>query len=167
MSEAAVPADSEELPEPVSRWSTVQPWLTLLVRLGLAGIFGVAGYLKVVDPAGAVQSVQAYQLFPPELAQIIGYALPFAELALALLLVIGLAPRLVAVASALVLLAFIGGIISAWAKGLSIDCGCFGTGGKVKPGEERYLEDILRDVGFLALAAWIYLWPRSKFSLDG
>lgn len=61
---------------------------------------------------------------------------------------------------------FIAGIVSAWARGLNIDCGCFGTGGPVAPGETAYGVDIARDIGFLALAGIVMVWPRSPLSLD-
>ncbi|WP_232778484.1 MauE/DoxX family redox-associated membrane protein [Carbonactinospora thermoautotrophica] len=142
------------------------PWISTLVRVALAGIFGAAGLLKIGDPNGSVRAVQAYQLFPNNVAQLIGYALPFLEIALALVLLVGLATRFAAVVGGLLLLAFIGGVASAWARGLSIDCGCFGGGGQVAPGETRYLEEILRDIGFLVLAAWLAFFPRSRFTLD-
>jgi hypothetical protein len=52
------------------------------------------------------------------------------------------------------MLAFILIILSVWARGLSIDCGCFGGGGELpSEGKElRYVKDILRDLGFFSLA---------------
>ena len=41
----------------------------------------------------------------------------------------GLLTRPVAVLSALMLAGFVIGIASAWARGLQIECGCFGGGG--------------------------------------
>ncbi|GAA1777858.1 MULTISPECIES: MauE/DoxX family redox-associated membrane protein [Streptomonospora] len=147
------------------RWSAVQPWATLLARLGLAGVLAFAAVSKL-PPALSVQSVEAYQLFSPELSRFIGFTLPLLELALALLLVVGMATRYVGAASGLLMLVFIAGIASAWARGLNIDCGCFGTGGQVAEGETRYGLDIARDLGFLALAAVVTIWPRSPLALD-
>ena len=52
------------------------------------------------------------------------------------------------------MIVFIAAVSSAWARGLSIDCGCFGGGGQVAAGQTKYLQEILRDVGLLALAAF-------------
>jgi hypothetical protein len=68
--------------------------------------------------------------------------------------------------SALLMLAFVIGISQAWARGLSIDCGCFGGGGQVAPGEANYLTPLLRDAGLAALGIYLFLYPRSKFALD-
>ncbi|MFJ1702374.1 MauE/DoxX family redox-associated membrane protein [Kitasatospora sp. NPDC088346] len=141
-------------------------WFGLVVRLALAVVWGWAGLAKVSDPAEAAQAVRAYEILPESLVKPIGYGLPFLELALAVLLLIGLGTRIVAVISAVLLLAFIGGIASAWARGISIDCGCFGGGGTVDASKTEYLQEILRDSGFLLLALWLIFRPRTKLSAD-
>lgn len=148
-----------------SWWGVLQPWVSLAARLGLAGVLAVSAYTKL-PPALAVTSVEAYQLFPSDVAVFIGFTLPLFELALALLLLSGLATRYVGAVTGLLMIVFIAGIISAWARGLTIDCGCFGTGGPVAEGETAYGIDIARDVGFLALAGIVMIWPRSPFALD-
>ncbi|MGO1974432.1 MAG: MauE/DoxX family redox-associated membrane protein [Propionibacteriaceae bacterium] len=141
-------------------------WVSTLVRLGLAGVLLVAGSLKVIDPHASVQAVAAYELLSPALETWVGWGLPFLEIALGLLLAAGLMTRWAAAAAGLLMVVFIVGVVSAWTQGLSIDCGCFGGGGQVAPGEERYLGEILRDLGFLAMAVWLVVRPRSRFSLD-
>jgi hypothetical protein len=61
---------------------------------------------------------------------------------------------------------FIGGIASAWARGLSIDCGCFGHGGAIEPSQTRYPQEIARDLGLLACAMWLIIRPRTAYGLD-
>jgi uncharacterized membrane protein YphA (DoxX/SURF4 family) len=129
-------------------------------------VFLVAGGLKVIDPQSSVAAVRAYRLLPSSLATIVGWGLPFAEIALGVLLLAGIATRLVAVASAVLLLIFIAAVTSAAARGLSIDCGCFGGGGDVAPGQAAYGIEIVRDVGLLLLAVWLVWQPRSRLTLD-
>ncbi|WP_067971131.1 MauE/DoxX family redox-associated membrane protein [Nocardiopsis trehalosi] len=162
---AAAPAAPDRPPGTARRLAAVQPWATLAARLALAGVLAYAAATKL-PPALSVQSVEAYQLFPPAVAEFIGLTLPLLEFALALLLVVGLATRYAAAATGLLMVVFIAGIVSAWARGLSIDCGCFGTGGPVAPGETAYGTDIARDLVFLALAVLITVWPRSPLALD-
>ncbi|MFE4513694.1 MauE/DoxX family redox-associated membrane protein [Kitasatospora sp. NPDC056783] len=157
------PAPTPTARRPVPAWSE---WLGTAVRLGLAVVWGWAGLAKVSDPAEAAQAVRAYEILPEGLVKPIGYGLPFLELALALLLVAGLGVRLVAAVSALLLLVFIAGISSAWARGISIDCGCFGGGGHVDESRTEYLQEILRDTGFLVLAGWLLWRPRTRLSAD-
>jgi hypothetical protein len=68
--------------------------------------------------------------------------------------------------SALLFLAFIVGISSAWARGLSIECGCFGGGGEIPDAAAAYPGEIARDVGLLALSLWLVVRPRSRLALD-
>ena len=153
-------------PRTVSRSELIRDVIGLLARLGLAAVWLISGIIKAVDPRTTVVAVRAYQIFPGSLVGIIAGILPFLEIALGVLLVVGLATRLTAVLSAVVLVAFIAGVISAAARGLSIDCGCFGGGGDVAAGQTAYTEEILRDLGFLALAVYLIVWPDTPLSVD-
>jgi len=132
----------------------------------LGGVFVVAGALKAVDPQSSVAAVSAYELLPASLATIVGWGLPFAEIALGLLLLAGIATRAVAAVAGMLLVIFIAGVVSAAARGLSIDCGCFGGGGQVNPGDTAYGTELVRDVGLLLLAAWLVWKPQSRLALD-
>jgi uncharacterized membrane protein YphA (DoxX/SURF4 family) len=150
------------------RWERAWPWISTAARIGLAAVWIVAGLLKAGDLAASGRAVNAYQLMPYEAARVVGAVQPFLEIALGLLLLAGLAVRLSAVLSAVLLTVFIAGIVSAWARGLRIDCGCFSAGGELGAGQSpQYASEIARDAGFLALAG-ILLWrPWTRFSLDG
>lgn len=139
----------------------------LLVRLGLAAVWLVSGAIKASDLNQTYLAVQAYDLLPGSVSSVVAGAIPFLELALGVLLLVGLGTRITAAVSALVLLAFIGAVAQSWARGLTIDCGCFGGGGQVAPGETKYPQEIARDIGFLLLAGWLMVRPRSILSLDG
>ncbi|MEU4338196.1 MauE/DoxX family redox-associated membrane protein [Micromonospora lupini] len=155
-------------PTRAGSWAAVRPWLSTAARLGLAAVWLVAGASKVGDLAASGRAVNAYQVLPYDVATVVGAALPFVELALGVLLVIGLATRLSAAISVALLLVFIAGISSAWARGLAIDCGCFGSGGQLAEGQApSYLPEILRDLGFLVLAGFLVIWPRTPVSVDG
>lgn len=138
----------------------------LLARLVLGGALLVAGGLKVGNPRGAARAVQGYEIFPFEMAAYIGYALPWIEVVVGLLLVLGLFTRINGLIGALLMTAFVIGIAQAWARGLTIDCGCFGGGGQVAAEETRYGREIARDILFAACGAWLVLRPRTTYSLD-
>lgn len=151
-----------------TRTATAMPWVATAARLGLAAVWLIAGGLKVGDLADSGRAVNAYQLFPYDVAKVIGAALPLLEITLGLLLLAGLATRLVAGISAGLLVIFIAGISSAWARGLAIDCGCFSKGGELGAGATpAYGWEIARDVGFLVLAGILLWWPRTRYSIDG
>jgi len=132
-----------------------------VARLGLAAVFLVSGVLKAVDPDATYVAVRAYDVLPKAGVTLVAGILPWLEIVLGLLLLAGLATRVVAVASAGLLVVFIAGVVQAWARGLSIDCGCFGGGGAVDPGQTTYGLELLRDAGFLLMAAWLIVRPRT------
>jgi len=138
----------------------------VLARLILGVVLIWAGAAKVTSPALSARAVRAYQILPYDLAGYVGYALPVVEVLVGLLLVIGLFTRASAVVGGLLMVAFIIGISSAWARGLSIDCGCFGGGGTIAAAQTQYPLEILRDIGVAACAAWLVVRPRTAYSLD-
>jgi len=56
-------------------------------------------------------------------------------------------------------------IASAWARGLQIDCGCFGGGGPAHADAAKYVSELARDFGLLVLAAWLVWRPASRLAL--
>ena len=143
-----------------------QPWLTLIARLVLGGVLLAAGGLKIANLQKSAMSVRAYELLPVGLANFLGYVLPWVEIGMGLLLIVGVAVSIVGLLGALTMFAFVIAIAQAWARGLSIDCGCFGGGGQVDPEETKYLSTILRDIGFLLLGVYLYYFPKGKFGIE-
>jgi uncharacterized membrane protein YphA (DoxX/SURF4 family) len=142
-------------------------WAATAARLLLAAVWAWAALAKISDPDAAVRAVRAYQLLPEALVHPLAWGLPFAELALAVLLAAGLATRLAAVCSAVLLGVFMVAIASAWARGLQIHCGCFGGGGPASGVDARdYLVELVRDAGLLAVAALLAWRPHSRLALD-
>jgi uncharacterized membrane protein YphA (DoxX/SURF4 family) len=143
------------------------PWVGTAARLLLAGVWIAAGWLKLPDPDASVRAVRAYDLLPEALVSPVGYALPVLEIALGLLLLVGLGTRIAAMVSAVLLVLFIIGIASAWARGLQIECGCFGDGGYSANAADEYPWEIARDLGLLAASALLVVRPVTALSLDG
>ena len=148
------------------RGSPVQLWISTAVRLGLAFVLFWSGGAKVTEPQQAVMAVQAYEILPVNVGEFVGYALPLMELALAVALLLGVATRVTAIVAGALMTAFVIGVASAWARGLSIDCGCFGGGGAVPEGEANYLPVLLRDFGFTLMAGWLVVFPGSRLAID-
>lgn len=143
-------------------------WFGLAARLVIAVVWLVASLLKLPYLEESVLAVRGYDVLPFELAVVVGYLLPIVELILGLLLLVGLFTRPAAVLSAVIMIGFVIGIAQAWARGMAIDCGCFGGGGAIalEEAQARYPWDIARDLGLFVLAAWLVWRPRTPFSLD-
>jgi len=159
------PAD---VTDTASRASVIKAWVSLIARLILGGALLYAGALKIGDLQQSVIAVQAYQLpLPSGLVTLLGYSLPIIEILLGVIIVAGLLTRWSGLAGGLFMVVFIAGIISVWVRGLAIDCGCFTPGGMLTDNQKTaYLQTILRDIGLLACAVWVVLFPASRWALD-
>ncbi|MCL1898314.1 MAG: DoxX family membrane protein [Micrococcales bacterium] len=149
------------------RWNQAQPWVSLLLRLAIAAVALWAAIPKLVDIAQAQRATAAYQIFPVWASDLIGIAVPVVELAIAICLLAGFLTRYAAAVFGLMMVAFVVGIASAWARGLNIDCGCFGGGGELPADQAaKYGLEIARDVGLAAAATVLMIWPSSPASID-
>jgi uncharacterized membrane protein YphA (DoxX/SURF4 family) len=144
----------------------VHGWLGLIARLVTGGVWIVAGALKVGDPQGSIEAVRAYELLPGSLVEPVGLVLPAIEIAVGLALVLGVFTRAAAVMSALLFLAFIIGIASVWARGIEIDCGCFGGGGAEAGASSQYPWEIARDAALLLASVYVAALRRTRLALD-
>ncbi len=149
-----------------AKFDIYQPWITLLARLILGGVLLVAGGLKVGNLQKSAMAVRAYELLPTAIANFLGYVLPWIEIGLGLLLISGVAVSISGLFGAIIMFAFTIAIAQAWARGLSIDCGCFGGGGPIDPDQTKYLSEIIRDIGLFGVGIFLYYFPKGRFALD-
>lgn len=144
----------------------VLPWVHVLARVGLAAVFAWAGLAKAGDLPLSRLTVRSYRLLPDAVADLIGNVLPFVELALALLLLLGLATRVAAVLCGALLVAFILAVGSLWARGIEAACGCFGTSLLSDGNPVSYPLILARDLALLLLAGFLARLPFSRWSID-
>lgn len=142
----------------------IRGWAGTVARLVLAVVWVIAGWQKLHQPRDFVRAVRAYDATPEWLSSAIGYGLPVLEICVALLLLFGLATRVTAAVSGLLFLVFVVGIGQAAARGIKLDCGCFGGGGATD--HTTYLLDVGRDLGLLVLSVFLVLWPLTRLSVD-
>jgi uncharacterized membrane protein YphA (DoxX/SURF4 family) len=131
----------------------------------LGGVWVAAGVLKLPDPAGALRAVRAYRLLPEAVVAPVAFGLPVVEIGIGLALLAGVTVQLAAVSSGVLLAVFIVAVVSAWVRGLQIDCGCFGGYGEVTAGRTTYASDVLRDAVLLAVALALARWPHTRLAL--
>ncbi|WP_448851385.1 MauE/DoxX family redox-associated membrane protein [Corynebacterium sp. 335C] len=140
--------------------------VSAIARFALAAVWLWSGGVKLANPLDAAQAIAAYELVPAGLVEPLAVALPAFELVLGLMLLLGVFLRPAALVSAVVVLLFIAGLASAWARGLTIDCGCFGGGGQnPDAGPATYLRSLARDVVFLLLAGVVWFRPFRRFAI--
>lgn len=144
-----------------------RPSAAELLHLGLRGLLAAvflwSGVAKALDRQGAILAVDAYELLRARAVEVVAVALPWAEIGIGALLLVGLAVRPAAAGAAALLVAFLGAMAQAKARGLRIDCGCFGGGG---PGEGVRWTDLGRDALLLGAAVVLAVRPRGPLRLD-
>ena len=134
----------------------------LVARLVLGAIFVYAAYVKLRDPWQLfAMSINSYDVLPLAMAETAARVIPWVELALGLMVISGIWLRISGTILSLVLLTFFTLMVRAYAKGMQINCGCFG------PGEAISWKTLLRD-GSMAAAAiamtWLAFLQRRKTS---
>ena len=100
----------------------------IVCRLAIGVMFLLSGIGKMMDLGNSVKAVYNFQLIPWDWAiTLVGYALPFVELACALFILLGVFTRLGCYCiGAMSIVFFFGKMIVVFVQGRSINCGCFG-----------------------------------------
>lgn len=125
----------------------------LLARLLLAGVLLVAGAGKLLDLEASRRAVAGFGV-PRMLARVSGTLLPFAELGIAVALVVHPSSRWAAVVAVALLVVFIAGIARALARGEEPDCGCFGALHSAPAGRGQIIRNaLLAALGIFVIAA--------------
>lgn len=148
--------------------------LLIVGRIALGAIFLYAAYAKMKPPTGMPWSVgsirtalamfamgvDSYQMLPPWAVNPVAQLLPPVELVLGLWLVSGIALRFSSLISALLIGAFIIAMFSAYRRGLTISCGCFGPGEQIGP--KRLIQDGLLFLPLALAVTFGAFWTHRK-----
>jgi putative oxidoreductase len=133
-------------------------WFQVAVRIAVGAAFVYAGAIKFGDPLQFADNIASFKILPDSFINPLALSLPVFEVLSGVLLVVGWFRRPAALAIVIVTSVFLGAISSALARGLTIDCGCFGSG---IPSRERMWLDFGRDTFLLvgALVSYLSMLP--------
>jgi uncharacterized membrane protein YphA (DoxX/SURF4 family) len=140
------------------------PWLVVLARILVGGVFIFAGLSKLLIPhAEVVAIMQQYTVIPPALIPLLATLLPWIELLSGTALLIGFYTTPAAVVIGVQLLSFCGLMTTILLLGIDIeDCGCFGNLGW----NETPLQVLIRDLVMLGLLVPVVTRQRDVLALD-
>jgi putative oxidoreductase len=103
--------------------------IALALRLLLGAVFVYAAYTKLRQSwLLFALSIDSYQLLPEWAVFALARTLPLLELALGVLLILGVWLRYLSIAAAAILGLFFSVMVVSYFRGAGIDCGCFGVG---------------------------------------
>ncbi len=139
-------------------------YVVLAARLFIGGLFVYASMYKIMDPAEFAGAIRNYLILPAAWSNVVALTLPWIEVVAGALLVLGIQSRPAALLTTGMLTVFLGAVVYAYATGLDIDCGCFGSpessGGRVG------VAHIVRDLALVLVSFAVVLWDRGDFGLE-
>ena len=138
------------------------PWLVLVMRLILGGIFLAAGVLKFGNITSFASQIAGFRILPTPLVAPLAGVLPVVEIIVGILLIVGFATRIIAWLAAAQVAIFTVAIASAVMRGLTISCGCFGANDTTKTS----WSEVARDALFVILAVVVALRAPGMMSID-
>lgn len=150
--------------KPLLEWKG-HAFLGLGVRIYLGLVFLFACYHKILDPAAFAVDIATYQILPLALINLMAIVLPWVELVAGVMLIVGWRTRAAAVLIMGMMVMFTVAIAIALAKGLDMSCGCFASQGAVD--DPISWRTVLRDLGWLLLAVYIWVFDRRPIGIDG
>jgi len=124
----------------------------LVLRWAIAGVFAYAGIRKVLAPQDFADSIASFAILPNGLINIVALSLPPFEILLALAVVTRVQRRPALLGLAVLTAVFMAALGSAIARGIAVDCGCFGS---EEPSATAAWKALLRDIPLLAAALWL------------
>ncbi len=137
---------------------------SVALRVALGVIFIYAAWTKLRVPWQLfAMAIDDYRIAPQWSLEPLARALPWVELAIGVLLVVGRWVRTAATGASLLMVAFVILMARAYAKGMNISCGCFG------PGEIISWRTLLRDASLLAMSLavmWLSFAKRRKIRVN-
>lgn len=133
--------------------------LLFALRVIIGGIFVYAGAAKFSDPQAFADSIATFKLLPPQIINILALSLPPFEIIIGIALLIGVQTRATSFALIVLTLIFAFALIQALARGLLVDCGCFGSG---EPSIMKTVMSLARDFLLLFGCIWIYRFQIAK-----
>jgi len=133
-------------------------YLLLAARLIVGTVFIIASIDKIYVPEAFAESIHAYRLVPDPTVNILALILPWLELLCGVFLLGGVKVRPSALLSLALFAVFAVAIVSALARGLTIDCGCFGMEHAAPVSWGKVLEDI----GLMILCLLLLVKPADN-----
>ena len=117
----------------IPRSNSFSDYAVVAFSLGLAAVFIYAGVEKMGDALQFADSIAAFAILPAAFISLLALSLPPFEIVCGLLLLWPSTRRVAALAIVLISVVFFSALLSALARGLTLDCGCFGIGAPSRP----------------------------------
>jgi len=142
--------------------------MIVFARIIIGAIFLISGLAKISDPVRFILTLREFRLFPEEIVPLTAVWLPWLELLLGLCVLAGLLHRTAALLLACMNAGFLAAILSVIARGIVVDCGCFGMlADMLGLPDMADMKAVVRNVVFIGLCLLISFSRKEVLSLEG
>ena len=131
------------------------PYLALVLRLYIAGLFIYAGMVKINYTAEFAETIASYRMVPYWGVNVMAITMPWIELISGILLICGIRVRSAIVVTGTLLVMFTVGVAVNLIWKAPIDCGCFHT-----LGDTISWKTLVRDLIWIAMAVHVSFYDR-------
>ena len=135
-------------------------YAVIVARLVLGGLLCYAGFNKMMDVPGFAKDIEHFRLLPGTLERLVAVVLPWNEMTVGAMLILGIWTRAAALASILFSLVFAVAVSSAIARNLNIECGCLGHADASKVG----FLTLAKDAVVFVLGLYMYVLSTGRSS---
>ncbi len=130
------------------------PWVVRGAQYVVGAVFVFAGLAKIGDPQAFAAQIHNFRLAPIWSENLIAVWLPWIEVLAGGGLIVGVRRGAASWLTAAMMVLFTVAVAQAWARGLDIECGCFGTSDATRVGRDKLIENLgLTALAFVA--TWI------------
>ncbi len=140
-------------------------WIGLLARLYLGGLFLVACLHKIQHPEAFAIDVATYQFLPQITLNLFSLSVPWVELFVGLMLLLGVRVRAAGLIVSCLMVCFMIALGWALVQGLDMSCGCFASQ-SAKEQDPISWRTLLRDGTWLLLALYVTCFDRKPLGLE-
>lgn len=133
--------------------------LILLIRVVLGAILIAAGVAKIGHFGRFATEIAAFRLLPQPVIAPLAVLLPFVEVLVGIALLLRILPNAASWTAVVLFAGYDAAVASAAARGMSVDCGCFGP----NDASTTSWGEAARDALFLVLALLVACAGSSRF----
>jgi putative oxidoreductase len=129
-------------------------WVIGALRMSIGAVFVYAGVMKWMDPAQFADNIASFRILPDSAINVLAMGLPPTEILAGLMMIFGWHHLTANLAILMLTAIFAVALAQGLARGLQIDCGCFGVG---EPSPIKTWISLGRDILLFAVSLMIYM----------
>jgi putative oxidoreductase len=131
----------------------------------LGALFLLSSISKIQNPAKFMDAIEAYKLLPAVMIHPMAIIIPWLQIICGLFFIFDIYAQSTAFILSGLLVVYTAAIAQAFARGMSMDCGCFDL---IESMEDKVgWKSIIRDLIFLGMSGAVFLFDKNTVNVYG